>query len=119
MTNRAKASILTAVALLVSILPPLVATLLQFPVWTERSAEATVSGVVCFLGFVCLVPLYKQILALLKTPSAPILWTVLALLMYVMKSIAAEMFVVAVVGAVSNTVGWALFKWRDVYRRRE
>jgi len=119
MTDRAKAIIINAAALAVSILPPLIVTVMQFPVWTERSAEATVSGTVCFLAFVCFIPLYKKILAMLKTPSAPIMWTVFAVFMYVMRAIAAEMFIVAVVGAISNTVGWALFKWRDVYRRRE
>ena len=118
MSNRTKEITLTAIALAVSILPPLLVTVTQFPVWVEKSAEATVSGTVCFIGMLCLIPLYKKILAMLKTPSAPILWTVLAAFMYIMKSIADEMFIVSCVGAISNVVGWALFKWRDLYRRR-
>ena len=118
MKNRIMAASLTALALLVSIVPPLIATVKQFPIWVERSAEATISGSVCFLIFLCLIPLYKQILAVLKTPSAPLLWTVFALFMYLMKAIADEMFVVGAVGAISNVIGWAIFKWRDVYKRR-
>ena len=117
MKRRVPWFILTALALAVSIVPPLVATVKQFPVWIERSAEATISGTVCFLIFLCMIPLYKQILALLKTPSAPLMWTILALFMYLMKAIADEMFIVCTVGAISNIAGWALFKWRDAYRR--
>lgn len=94
------------------IIPPLVATAMQFPIWIEHSAEATVSGAVVFCAILCFVPLYKKILAMLKSPSAPLMWTIFAVLMYVMKSIADEMFIVSVVGAISNVIGWGLFKLR-------
>lgn len=110
---------LTSLGLLVSILPPLITTASYFPLWIERSATATVSGVAVFLAILCFVPLYKKILSTLRSPSAPILWTVLAVLMFVMKEIADEMFVVAVVGAISNLVGWAIFKLAKRLRRSD
>lgn len=119
MTDKAKYIWLTALALILSIIPPLIATVLQFPVWTQKSAEATVSGVVVFLSILCFVPLYKKIIQSLKSPSAPVMWTALAVFMYVMRSIAAEMFVVAVVGAISNIFGWIFFKKARKYKRRE
>lgn len=109
---RGKYAALTVLGLLMCIVPPLVATALQFPIWIEHSAEATVSGSVVFCAILCFVPLYKKILAMLKSPSAPIMWTVFAVVMYVMKSIADEMFIVSVVGAISNVIGWGLFKLR-------
>ena len=119
MENSWKKIALNLTAFIVSIAPPLVATLHQFPVWTIRSAEATISGIVVFLAILCFVPLYKKILQSFKTPSAPLMWGVLAVLMYVMKSIAAEMFVVAVIGTASNTIGCFLFKMARKYSRRE
>ena len=117
MSFRAKYNMLTVVGLLISILPPLVATACQFPVWIKTSAEATVSGSVVFLAILCFVPLYKKILTALKSPSAPLMWTIFAVVMFVMKSIADEMFIVSVVGAISNLVGWGLFKSRRLIRK--
>lgn len=119
MRERTKGFILGAVGLTVSTAPPLVTTLMQFPVWVERSEEATVSGIVCFLGLLCLVPLYKHIGRMLRSPSAPVMWGIFAAVMYIMKSIAEQMYIVAVVGVISNVIGWLFFKWRDKYKSRE
>lgn len=107
---RLKTIAISLIALAVSIVPPLLTTLHYFPVWTDRSAAATVSGVVVFLGILCFVPLYKKILSSLRSPSAPVMWAILATVMFVMKDISDEMFVIAVVGTISNLIGWFIFK---------
>jgi hypothetical protein len=117
MSNKAKYTIITIAGLLISILPPLVTTLYQFPTWIRESAEATVSGVVVFFGILSFVPLYKKILHALRSPSAPIMWTVIAVFLYIIKDIADEMFLISTVGAISNFIGWTLFKFRRKYRR--
>ena len=113
-----KSIILSFVGMVVSIVPPLITTVHYFPIWVERSPSATISGTVTFLGILCFVPLYKKLLQSLKTPSAPVMWGMLAALMFIMKEIANEMFVIAVVGAVSNLVGCAIFKYARKLKRR-
>ena len=111
MNDRTKHLIMTGIALLVSVIPPFVTTLYYFPLWVETSAEATLSGTVCVLGLLCLIPFGKYLVQLMRSPSAPIVWGVFTAVMFIMRSIAAQMFVVGVVGTVSNIVGTALFKY--------
>lgn len=117
MSDKNKYTVFTALALAVSILPPLVATGMQFPVWIEQSAEATVSGSVVFLAILCFVPLYKKILTVLKSPSAPIMWMIFTLVMAVLQSIAREMFIIGVIGTISNFAGWAIFAYRKKFKK--
>lgn len=116
MTPRCKYYVLTVAALAVSILPPLFATLHFFPLWVKTSAEATLSGTVCVLLLLSLIPFGKYLIQMLKSPSAPIVWGLFTVLMFVMKSIAAQMFVVGVVGTAANLVGAILFKARKRYK---
>lgn len=119
MTARAKYILLNAIAMLISVAPPVVATLMQFPVWIEESSEATLSGTVCLIVFICCIPFYKQIINYMKSPSVPVVWILIAAAMYIFKEIADQLFIVACVGAVSNLIGMCFFKWRDLYKEKE
>ena len=116
MTPRCKYYLLTAAALAVSVLPPLFATLHFFPLWVETSAEATLSGTVCVLLLLSLIPFGKYLMQMLKSPSAPIVWALFTGWMFVMKSIASQMFIVGVVGTIANLAGAVLFKARRSYK---
>ena len=116
MNNKTKYIILTSVAFLVSVVPPVIATLMQFPVWVETSSEATISGVAVMLMFISCLPFYKAIINYFKSPSAPVVWLCICAFMYVMKSIAEQMFIVSCVGAVSNLMGMVCFRLRDKFK---
>lgn len=116
MSSRAKYIILSCIAFLISVAPPLVATVLQFPLWIEQSSEATVSGIAVILIFFSCLPFYKAIINYFKSPSAPVVWICICVFMYIMKSIAEEMFIVSCVGAVSNLIGMVCFRWRDKFK---
>lgn len=119
MNNRTKYIILSCAALSMSVLPPLIATVMQFPIWIEKSSEATVSGIALILIFFSCLPFYRAIINYFRSPSAPVVWIVICVLMYIMKSIAEQMFVVACVGAVSNLIGVLFFRLRNKYRDDE
>jgi hypothetical protein len=110
-TYRQKGRVLQGVALSVDVLPALIATLTQFPVWIEQSAEATVSGIVLVFGFLACIPLIKQIKAFIKSPSAPIMWCVLYLGLVVLRNIIDQMVVVCFVGMISNAIGTVIYKY--------
>lgn len=117
MSNRAKYIILTFIAFIISVVPPMVATIMQFPIWVKTSSEATISGVAVFLFFICCLPFYKAIINYFKSPSAPVVWICICAFMYIMKSIAEQMFIVSCVGAVSNLIGMVCFRWRDKFKK--
>lgn len=119
MTNASKGRIIKAVALLFDILPPLIATIAQFPIWVETSAEATISGIVIVLSFISVIPLLKHIKSFLKSPSIPILWLIGFILLKVMQSIIDEIVVVCFVGLISNLIGAIIYKIGSAISKKE
>ena len=110
MSNRLKGTILCAVAVILDVGAPLAATGTYFPVWINRSAGATMSGMFLFLALICALPLVKWIMAHLSSPSAWMVWTVLFVLFASLESIVSEVKVIALVGTVANVIGAVIYK---------
>ena len=108
--------ILKASAIAIDVGAPLIATLTQFPIWIERSSEATVSGIFLVFALLSVVPLFRYFKALVKSPSAPLMWGILLAFLYAMRVIIDEMIVISFVGLVSNVLGWVLFRWANNMR---
>jgi predicted MFS family arabinose efflux permease len=115
MTSATKGKILCGLALAIDVGVPLAATLSQFHVWVDRSADAAVAGV--FLSglsialiLVCFIPAFRQIKEYLKSPSAPFLWTVLFVLFAILESIASEIKIICFFGMLANLLGASLYK---------
>lgn len=108
-----KARLIKGGALMLDVGAPLVATFTQFPVWVERSAEATVSGLFLMFALLCSIPLFKSFKSLLKSPSAPLLWGIMLALLVSLRNIVDEMIVISFVGLVANGIGWGLYKVGD------
>lgn len=119
MSNAVKGRILHISALVVDIIPPLVATLTQFPVWVEHSSEATISGIVLLLVFVCCLPFVKQIVAYLKSPSIPVVWAIIYIALVMLQSIINQMVIVSFIGLIANVIGAGLYKWGDSYSAKD
>ena len=109
-SRRTKGKITKAAALTLDVGAPLIATLTQFPVWVERSAGSTVSGIFLVFALICSVPAFKSIKNLLKTPSAYLLWGILLCLLFALRSIVDEMIIICAVGFAANVAGAALYK---------
>ena len=110
MKNATKGRILKGTALTVDVASPLIATLCQFPVWVDKSASATISGVFLVFAFLSCLPFLKQIKAWLKSPSVPILWIVFLVLFTALRSIIDQMWLICFIGAISNLLGSILYK---------
>ena len=105
-----KRKILKGCAIGISVGAPFIATLTQFPLWIDRSSEATVSGLVVLFAILSAIPLFKSLKRLFKTPTAPVLWGAMLCLLYALRAILDEMILISFVGLVSNCVGWVMFK---------
>ena len=110
MTNRTKGNIIKAGAVLLDVTVPLAATLTQFPIWVEKSSEATISGLFLVFALLSCIPFIKQIKEFFKSPSVWVLWVVLLVLFVCLRNIIDEMVVVCFFGAVSNLVGSGIYK---------
>ena len=119
MKNRTKGNLFKWSALGVDVGAPLIATLTQFPAWTERSSGATVSGLFVVFALVSAIPFIKQFKEMIKTPSVPFLWALGCGMLLCLRSIVDEMIIICAVGAISNAVGAVMYKYGEGICERE
>ena len=105
-----RGNIIKASALAIDVGVPLIATVAQFPVWVEKSSEATVSGLFLLFALLSCVPLYRQVREWLKSPSAPVVWAAIFIALVCLNNIIKEMTVVAFWGLIANLLGMAMYK---------
>lgn len=110
MTKSALGKIVKGSAIGLDVCGPFVATITQFPIWVEKSSEATVSGLFLMFAILSAIPLAKQIKEFIKSPSVWVLWIVLFAFFVVLRNIIDEMVIVCFVGMLSNIVGAGIYK---------
>lgn len=110
MQRTTKGKILKVSALVIDVGAPLAATISQFPVWVDRSAEATISGIFILFAFLSMIPFLKQIIAYFKSPSAWLMWCVILVALIALSAIINEAIIICAIGAVANIIGAGLYK---------
>lgn len=105
-----KRMVFQVLGVLFSIVPPIVATLLYFPLWIDRGASQTMSGLCALLLILCFIPLFRFLKGKLTTPSLPLMWGVLFLLVRALGAIIEQVCVISFVGFVSNLIGSLFFR---------
>lgn len=110
MTCATKGKIIKASAVALDVLVPFIVTLTQFPVWIEKSSEATISGIFIVFAFLSCIPFIKQIKKYMKSPSVWVMWVILFILLTCLQAIISEMVIVCFFGAIANTAGAGLYK---------
>lgn len=106
--------IIKGIAVTVDVAVPLAATFTQFPVWIERSSEATVSGLFLVFAFLSCLPFLKRIKEYFRSPSSLAVWLVLFLVLVCLNNIIKEMLTVALFGLLSSCIGTVLWKIGDI-----
>ena len=110
MSNKVKGKLIKGGALIIDVGVPLTVTLSYFPLWVERSSEATVSGIAIVLALLSVIPALRAFKNLVKSPAAWMIWTILAIVLIAINTIIDQAIVVAVFGAVSNGIGAVIYK---------
>jgi hypothetical protein len=119
MTKAALGKIVKGSAIGLDVGGPLIATLTQFPIWVEKSSEATVSGLFLLFALLSAIPLAKQIKEFIKSPSVWVLWIVLFAFFIMLRNIIDEMVIVCFVGMLSNIVGTGIYKVGNIIEGEE
>lgn len=110
MKNTTKGNIIKAIAIVIDVGAPLAATLTQFPVWIDRSSEATFSGVFLLFAFLSCLPFIKQIKSYFRSPAVWVVWLVLFVFLFALNNIISEMLIVSFVGLIANCIGAIIYK---------
>lgn len=110
MKNAVKGNIIKGVAVCVDVAVPLAATLTQFPIWVNRSSEATMSGLFLLFAMLSCLPFMKQIKAYMKSPAVWSVWCILFVLFVLLRNIIDEMLIVCFFGMIANLAGAGIYK---------
>lgn len=110
-----RALLFRAVGLIFSVAPVLTATLLYFPLWQKESAAKALSGGVLLLILFSILPIFKLLKRIMKSPSVYMLWLICFLLFFSLAKIAEEMTVISFVGFIGNLIGAFFFKLGEGY----
>lgn len=109
MTAGMKRNFLRVLALLFCTVPPVLATLLYFPLWRTRGGAAALSGLTLLLILLSVTPLFRLIKRVFSSPSAPLMWFFVFLTFFMLSRIADEVTVIAFTGFIGNLIGAMLF----------
>jgi hypothetical protein len=110
MKSTTKGKVLKGFAITIDVAAPLAATFTQFPVWVDRSSEATVSGLFLLFALLSCLPFIKQIKAYFRSPAVWVVWLVLFVFFVCLRNIINEMLIVCFVGLIANCIGTIIWK---------
>jgi hypothetical protein len=105
-----KKHLFTLLGIVFSTVPPLWAVLSYFPVWASRGSAEALSGFTLFLILISVLPFYKKLREILKSPSVTVIWLLLFVLFFMLSKISDEMIVISFIGFIGNLIGTVFFK---------
>lgn len=111
-----KKRLLTALGLLLAVLPPAVATLECFPLWVERGGTRILSGCAVLLLICAARPICRFVRRRFDSPAAWVFWGVLWVALLCLRQIVDELYCIALVGMLSNIAAAICF---EIARRGE
>ena len=117
--NPAKRLLFNSLGLGICIIPVVVAILSYFPLWLAREDASVLSGLAVLLITAALVPMYKYLGSILRSPSAPLMWFAVFIVFLFLSKIANEMTVISFVGFTTNLIGSLFFKFAKRYDKEE
>ena len=109
MKRSTKGAIWKAAAVGIDVGVPVIATLTQFPLWVEQSAEATMSGVCLVLIGISVIPFFKVIKEYFKSPSSWVIFGVIFGILLLLRSIIDQILIVSFAGFIANLIGAGLY----------
>ena len=107
--NAVRSRILFLIGALISACPPILATLLYFPLWQRAGSGASISGISLLLLLIAFTPIMRILKRIFASPSAPLVWFCIFIAFYLLSRIANEVTVIAFVGFISNLIGSFIF----------
>lgn len=111
--------LIKALGVTVCVCPVCVVILSYFPLWINKADACVLSGLALCLLLIAMIPFYKQITRILKSPSSYVLWFIIFVIFFFLSKIADEMTIISFVGFLSNLVGAIIFKLGAIWEARE
>lgn len=117
--NPTKRLLFNALGIVISVLPVTVSIFSYFPLWISRGGASILSGISLFLICLAIVPIFKYLKHIMRSPSAPVMWLITFVVFLLLSKIADEMTVISFVGFTTNLIGAFFFKLARRYGKEE
>lgn len=118
LSDKQKHYLFKILGFLFCIVPPLVVTVIKYPLWSA-SKGATLSVVSVILIVLCCIPFKKYIKEVWKNPSAWQMWLFIFLADVILENIAQMTKIISLVGFISSIIGSIMFQLSKRYETRE
>ena len=109
MTYRTKYYIFTVLGMVLCIVPAVIAVLRYFPLWLD-SAQKRISVMSILLLAICVLPLWRQIKAALKSPSVWQVYLFAGLILFALDKVAGDIAMVFLIACPFSVGGALLFR---------
>lgn len=118
LSKKQKYYLFKVLGFLFCIVPPLVVTVIKYPLWSA-SKGATLSVVSVILIVLCCIPFKKYLKEVWKNPSAWQMWLFIFVADIILENIAQMTKIISLVGLISSIVGAIMFQLSKRYETRE
>lgn len=118
LSDKQKHYLFKILGFLFCIVPPLVVTVIKYPLWSA-SKGATLSVVSVILIVLCCIPFKKYLKEVWKNPSAWQMWLFIFLADIILENIAQMTKIISLVGFISSIIGSIMFQLSKRYETRE
>lgn len=118
LSKKQKYYLFKVLGFLFCIVPPLVVTVIKYPLWSA-SKGATLSVVSVILIVLCCIPFKKYLKEVWKNPSAWQMWLFIFIADIILENIAQMTKTISLVGLISSIVGAIMFQLSKRYETRE
>jgi hypothetical protein len=120
LSKKAKHRLLYFTGMIFCILPAAAVIISEFPLWVEKGNSALASGIVLsastlFLLSVAFTPLWRAILARLRSPAAFIMWGIMTFLFISVKNLIDSLILISFAGFAGNLIGAVFFELASRY----
>lgn len=118
LSDKQKHYLFKILGFLFCIVPPLVVTVIKYPLWSA-SKGATLSVVSVILIVLCCIPFKKYLKEVWKNPSAWQMWLFIFLADIILENIAQMTKIISLVGFISSIIGSIMFQLSKRYETME
>ena len=123
LSKKTKHILLYFTGMLFCILPAAAVIISEFPLWVEKGNSALASGIVLsastlFLLSVAFTPLWRIVLARLRSPASFVMWGIMTFLFISVKNLIDSLILISFAGFVGNLIGAVFFELAARYSDR-
>lgn len=107
---------------IVGAIPPIAVAMYYFPIWIQSGSRPTVSGMLIVVALVASIPFFKKFKSafeFIMNASMPVLWSVGAVISYILMNVSGQLFAICIGGLVGSALSALVCIKRNQYEEKK